>query len=484
MRKGCNDMEKSNVPKPKIYGTLYITIQSDINMDPPLSNDKKCYKETIFISKTSLQYTRIDETIHVNSERIDEASFENSTLVRDTKTYTYPIDDEGELAALRDEFKTGAFSENIYMSLNKKEGYLKIKMTERMVPSEQLFHFEVDHPYLLLALWGKICRLSGRIAHSVFPFFAEYYTQKIKRKIRNERYYHDLILAIANSDNAKDDLEMVCSRLEDNVVTNRYSSIIDLDELDKTNCIFFDKDGVYVCPEDGKDCCVLVLSPNTILDFLVKYRDCFSDLDKLSALLEKYPENEDIPLNDETMFVDLFLQDVSTFASFYQLTDYKSISILENDKNHRFDPQDRPVLDLFYVLLTVCRIGHWAYHPIREVLEFICRNYKEHLLISIHDVINRILDVQTQKKYYKIDFSLYCCYHETAYIYSFKGEWTKCDYTEEIADRLVGFDPSEPEGSPYRFGNPSVMEEIVEISESEAINRFGLEPVIQSLNIF
>ena len=37
-------------------------------------------------------------------------------------------------------------------------------------------------------------------------------------------------------------------------------------------------------------------------------------------------------------------------------------------------------------------------------------------------------------------------------------------------DHLWGFDPSEPEGSPYRFGNGSVLREMKEISEEEAVS--------------
>ncbi len=52
--------------------------------------------------------------------------------------------------------------------------------------------------------------------------------------------------------------------------------------------------------------------------------------------------------------------------------------------------------------------------------------------------------------------------------YIFKnGEWV-VDEKYRIMDYLEGFDPSEPEDSPYRFGNTSVMMEIDEISEEKA----------------
>ena len=470
----------SNEPlKPKINGTLYITILSDINMDARTGNDKKCCKETIDISRKTLKYTRVDETIRIHAEKSDDSAYEQSTLVRDTQSYTYPIDEEGELAALRDEFKTGIFSENRYLNpMIDREDCLHIKMTERMVPSEQLFHFDVDHPYLLLALWGRICRLSARLARNVFPVFVEHYTQKIKSKFRNECYYRDLIRAIANSKNVKDDLDTVCKRLDGNAVTNLNDALYP-DGPDRGNCIVFDKNGVHDRPESGKEYNVLVLSPTGLFAFLEKYRDCFGDLDKLATLCDRYPGTQDLPENEETAFIVRFLQDVGSFASIYQLTDYQRISL----QGKIFDPQGRPVLDLFYVLVTVSRIGPWAYNPLREVLEYICC-FKEHSLISISDVIRRILDVQTHKKYYKVCGNLYCCLHDTAYVYNYKKEWIKRNYTEEIEDRLVGFDPSEPYDSGYRFGNGAVMNEIEEISENEAIERYGLDAVIKALDLF
>ena len=47
------------------------------------------------------------------------------------------------------------------------------------------------------------------------------------------------------------------------------------------------------------------------------------------------------------------------------------------------------------------------------------------------------------------------------------GDWV-VDEKHRIMDYLEGFDPSEPEDSPYRFGNTSVMMEIDEISEEKA----------------
>ncbi len=48
------------------------------------------------------------------------------------------------------------------------------------------------------------------------------------------------------------------------------------------------------------------------------------------------------------------------------------------------------------------------------------------------------------------------------------GKWVSDDRSM-ISDRLVGYDASEPADSPYRFGSMSVMEEIEEISENDAM---------------
>ena len=38
----------------------------------------------------------------------------------------------------------------------------------------------------------------------------------------------------------------------------------------------------------------------------------------------------------------------------------------------------------------------------------------------------------------------------------------------ELLDNRIGFDASEPEGSPYRFGSLSCMKDIVEITKEDA----------------
>lgn len=52
------------------------------------------------------------------------------------------------------------------------------------------------------------------------------------------------------------------------------------------------------------------------------------------------------------------------------------------------------------------------------------------------------------------------------------GKWVP-DEECMITDRLWGYDPSEPEGSPYRFGSMSIMDEIEDISFEEAMKLTG-----------
>ena len=62
---------------------------------------------------------------------------------------------------------------------------------------------------------------------------------------------------------------------------------------------------------------------------------------------------------------------------------------------------------------------------------------------------------------------------ESGRYYIFRnGQWEP-DNKSMIMDRLVGYDPSEPPGSPYGFGNGSVMAEMDEISQVEAMKLIG-----------
>lgn len=52
------------------------------------------------------------------------------------------------------------------------------------------------------------------------------------------------------------------------------------------------------------------------------------------------------------------------------------------------------------------------------------------------------------------------------------GGWIP-DGGNVIMDHLMGYDPSEPEGSPYRIGSLSIMDEIEEISSEQAMKLIG-----------
>lgn len=49
---------------------------------------------------------------------------------------------------------------------------------------------------------------------------------------------------------------------------------------------------------------------------------------------------------------------------------------------------------------------------------------------------------------------------------SSEGKWVNGNH--ELSDSRVGFDPSEPEDSPYRYGNASCMDDIIEVTKEEA----------------
>lgn len=57
--------------------------------------------------------------------------------------------------------------------------------------------------------------------------------------------------------------------------------------------------------------------------------------------------------------------------------------------------------------------------------------------------------------------------HSKEYIFR-NGKWIE-DKDSVVMDHLYGFDPSEPKGSPYRFGNGSILREMKEISKEEAV---------------
>jgi len=80
--------------------------------------------------------------------------------------------------------------------------------------------------------------------------------------------------------------------------------------------------------------------------------------------------------------------------------------------------------------------------------------------------------MSAQTKYYLI-WNKVVGKQEGRSFYIFKsGRWIE-DYDRVILDRLVGYDPSEPEDSPYRFGSGSIMSEIDEIPYGKAKELIG-----------
>jgi hypothetical protein len=62
---------------------------------------------------------------------------------------------------------------------------------------------------------------------------------------------------------------------------------------------------------------------------------------------------------------------------------------------------------------------------------------------------------------------------EDEMFYLFKnGEWIP-DKENVIMDHLMGYDPTEPPGSPYAIYNMSIMDEIEDISYEEAMKIIG-----------
>lgn len=62
---------------------------------------------------------------------------------------------------------------------------------------------------------------------------------------------------------------------------------------------------------------------------------------------------------------------------------------------------------------------------------------------------------------------------EDEMFYLFKnGEWIP-DKENVIMDHLMGYDPTEPPGSPYAMYNMSIMDEIEDISYEEAMKKIG-----------
>ena len=60
----------------------------------------------------------------------------------------------------------------------------------------------------------------------------------------------------------------------------------------------------------------------------------------------------------------------------------------------------------------------------------------------------------------------------SCWLYDKELGWTKV-HTAIVEDYLNGYDPSEPVGSPYRLGNSDIMDEITQITGTEARRRYS-----------
>lgn len=77
------------------------------------------------------------------------------------------------------------------------------------------------------------------------------------------------------------------------------------------------------------------------------------------------------------------------------------------------------------------------------------------------------------KKYYLILERTVGKQEENGWYYIFKnGEW-QWDANNEIFERLIGYDPSEPPDSPYGIGCTDILDEIEEISHEKAMELTG-----------
>ena len=58
------------------------------------------------------------------------------------------------------------------------------------------------------------------------------------------------------------------------------------------------------------------------------------------------------------------------------------------------------------------------------------------------------------------------------YFLFYNDDWVP-DKESIIRDHLMGYDPSEPPGSPYGIGNGSIMDDIKEITHEQAMELIG-----------
>ena len=69
---------------------------------------------------------------------------------------------------------------------------------------------------------------------------------------------------------------------------------------------------------------------------------------------------------------------------------------------------------------------------------------------------------------------------ENGIYYLFKdGNWVP-DIKNSILDRLMGYDPNEPDGSPYKTGNMDIMDTIETITEEQALRFINEQSTTQN----
>ena len=74
--------------------------------------------------------------------------------------------------------------------------------------------------------------------------------------------------------------------------------------------------------------------------------------------------------------------------------------------------------------------------------------------------------------YYLIFGRLFGKKEDGRYFLFYNDDWVP-DTESVIMDHLMGYDPSEPPGSPYRIGNGSIMDDIEEITYEQAMELIG-----------
>lgn len=77
-------------------------------------------------------------------------------------------------------------------------------------------------------------------------------------------------------------------------------------------------------------------------------------------------------------------------------------------------------------------------------------------------------------KFYIIDNNRLLCTNRIETFEYINNNWIERD-NSEITDRLLGFDSSEPNDSPYVIGNTEIMESIKELTFSQVVDKYDNE---------